>query len=150
MSESEDPDWSSDLIYAFRIMSNYASQDLTKRLAPTGITLAEFNILDTLSGAAISPSELANTLGTGRGAVTKIVGRLVKKSLVKRRAHKEDGYLQILTLTRKGFALIPKLRELSVESNDEIFKWLINEDRAHLDRIMLELVRRYRKDHGLD
>jgi len=67
-------------------------------------------------------------MGTSRGAVTKIVNRLIKKSLVKRRALRGDGYLQILTLTRKGVALVPELQKLSDASVAEIFKWLINDD----------------------
>jgi DNA-binding MarR family transcriptional regulator len=150
MSVPDDTGWSCDLIYALRIMSNYASQDLAKRLAPKGLTVAEFNTLGTFNGESAAPSQLANTMGISRGAITKMVDRLIKKSLVKRKKSKQDGYLQNLALTPKGEALMPELLKLSDQSVAEIFKWLIVEDRAHLDRIMMELVRRYRKDHGLD
>jgi DNA-binding MarR family transcriptional regulator len=150
MAEPDNAGWSSDLIYAFRIMSNYASQDFAKRLAPKGLTVAEYNILGTLNGEPAAPSQLANLRGISRGAITKIVDRLIKKSLVRRKTSKEDGYRQNLALTPKGSALMPELLNLCDESVDEIFKWLIVADRAHLDRIMMELVRRYRKDHRLD
>lgn len=150
MSESNGADWSCDRIYAFRIMSNYASQDLAKRVALKGLTVAEYHILDTLNGEPIAPSQLANTMGISRGAITKIMNRLIKKTLVKRKKSKEDGYLQSLALTPKGTALMPELQKLCDQSAAEIIKWLTPEDCASLDRIMMELIRRYRKDHELD
>jgi hypothetical protein len=37
-------DWDCDVIYALRILSNYATQDLAKRLASKGVTVGVFAV----------------------------------------------------------------------------------------------------------
>ena len=55
--------------------------------------------------------KLARALGVTPPDVTRIVDRLVDQGLVNRRENPEDRRMQILQITKKGKALLTKLRE---------------------------------------
>jgi DNA-binding MarR family transcriptional regulator len=55
--------------------------------------------------------KLARALGVTPPDVTRIVDRLVDQELVNRRENPEDRRMQILQTTKKGKALLAKLRE---------------------------------------
>jgi DNA-binding MarR family transcriptional regulator len=91
------------------------------------------------------PSVLAERIGMTRGGVSKLVDRLVEKSLVKRIANETDRRYQALALTGKGRALLPKLAALADENDAEFFAHLSAAERDSIERAMREIVRR----HGL-
>lgn len=55
--------------------------------------------------------KLATALGVTPPDVTRIVDRLVEQGLVSRRENPEDRRMQLLQATKKGQALLAKLRE---------------------------------------
>jgi len=55
--------------------------------------------------------KLANALGVTPPDVTRIVDRLVEQGLVSRRENSEDRRMQLLQATKKGKALLARLRE---------------------------------------
>jgi len=103
-----------------RQASNWASQDLARRLAPKGVTVAEWEVLWTLYGEPTSPSAVATNLSVDRGGITRLANRLVKKGLVVRQPNKEDGRGHNLALTRKGSALALELLALVEEGEAEL------------------------------
>ncbi len=48
------------------------------------------------------PSRLADEIGMTRGAITKLADRLIAKSLIVRKANRDDGRAQTLALTASG------------------------------------------------
>jgi DNA-binding MarR family transcriptional regulator len=55
--------------------------------------------------------KLANALGVTPPDVTRIVDRLVEQGMVTRRENPEDRRMQLLEATKKGKALLTRLRE---------------------------------------
>ena len=103
-----------------RQASNCASQDLAHRLAPKGVTVAEWEVLWTLYEAPTSPSVVATDLSIDRGAITRLADRLIKKGLLVRQPNKADRRAQILALTRKGSALAQELLALAEQGEAEL------------------------------
>ena len=110
--------------YRLRKASHQASQDLARRLASKGVTVAEWEVLWTLYGEPQSPSFVAADLSIDRGAITRLADRLVKKGLLVRRPNKTDRRGQTLALTRKGSALALELLALADHGEVELKKRL--------------------------
>jgi DNA-binding MarR family transcriptional regulator len=132
--------------YWLRFVSNQVSHSFALKLAAREVTVAEWVVLRELYACdAMVPSALAERIGMTRGGVSKLVDRLVDKSLVKRIANATDRRYQALALTARGRALLPKLAALADENDAEFFAHLTVAERDSIERAMREIVRR----HGL-
>lgn len=125
--------------YWLRAVSNRVSQDFAARLAAEGVSVAEWVMLRSLLEAALPPSQLAETMGLTRGAITKLADRLIARGLIARRASEADGRAQTLALTRKGAALVPRLATIADANDAAFFSSLSAADQRVLLRMMQEL-----------
>ncbi|MHA6327226.1 MarR family winged helix-turn-helix transcriptional regulator [Roseivivax sp. CAU 1753] len=79
-------------------------------LDPYGLSLPQWVILSCLwRDGEITVSALADLVGNGLPATSRIVDRMEDRGLLTRRKHKEDGRVVVVVLTQKG----DKLRHLS-------------------------------------
>lgn len=132
--------------YWLRFVSNQVSHAFGLKLAARGVTVAEWVVLrDLYEAVALAPSVLADRLGLTRGAISKLADRLVAKSLITRAAGEGDGRFQSLALTPAGRALVPELSALADRNDAEFFGHLTPGERAQVEAVMKEIVRR----HGL-
>lgn len=129
--------------YWLRFVSNHVSAAFAAKLATQDVSVAEWVILRELyDRGPTPPSDLAALTGMTRGAITKIVDRLIDKSLADRTPSKEDGRAQTIALTPSGKTLTPKLAALADRNDEEFFGHLKRSDREHLDAVMRDIVRR--------
>lgn len=136
----------SHLGYWLRFVSNQASARFAQSLAARGVTVADWVALRELyDHPSLAPSELAEKLGMTRGAISKLVDRLSKKSLLTQKSGKDDRRYRELALTATGRALVPKLATLADENDALFFSHLKSAERAAIERAMRDIVRR----HGL-
>ncbi len=114
--------------YRLRIVSNAVSHSFARRLATSDVTVAEWVILrEMYSGdEKTSPSVVAELTGLTRGAVSKLIDRLLAKKLVSRAESAEDRRYQEITLTASAIKLVPKLASIADE-NDKIFFSVLTE-----------------------
>ena len=91
---------------------------------------------------AVAPSALAERLGLTRGAVSKLIDRLLAKALVTRTASKEDRRYQSVALTAAGRALVPKLSSLADRNDAEFFGHLAKKERILVETLMRDIVER--------
>lgn len=111
----------SHLGYWLRHVSNHVSGAFQKAVESQGVSLSECVALRQLYGAGdISQGELMASIGTTKGAVSKIVQRLESEGLLTRTVSAEDSRSWRLALTRSGRALVPRLAALA-DANDEAF-----------------------------
>lgn len=142
---SQPSDLTDHLGYWLRTLSNGVSQAFAARLADQGVTAAEWVVLRALYGQPpLAPSRLAAALGLTRGAVSKLVDRLVDKRLVARTDDPQDRRAQTLALTDGGAALVPDLAALADANDDAFFGPLGDEDRVALERIIRTLALHHR------
>ena len=101
------------------------------------ITLAEYNCLVLFfSRDVYGVKELAAALDITPGGVTRIVTSLEKKGIVKRRIAQEDRRNINVSLTKKGLAMVQKLREASVEIHGKILERM---DEEHREPVLFAL-----------
>ena len=133
--------------YWLRFVSNHVSHSFAAKVETEGVTVAEWVVLrEMFAQSSVNPSQLAERLGVTRGAVSKLIDRLVSKSLVEKQMGKAiasnlDGRYQTVDLTPAGRRLVPKLAKLADKNDEDFFGHLSSKQKADLVRILKELVR---------
>ena len=129
--------------YWLRYVSNQVSHSFSLKLAARDVTVAEWVVLRELYDAeAMAPSALADRLGMTRGAISKLADRLIGKKLLTRVPDEKDRRYHTLALSGAGRALVPELSALADQNDAEFFGHLAREDRALVQRLMMDIVRR--------
>lgn len=132
-SQTDISELEAHLGYWLRAVSNHVSHSFKTKVERHGVTVAEWVVLRALLNRdVVKPSELAATLGLTRGAVSKLVDRLLAKDLVSVRSDVHDGRAQLVTLKVSGRRLVPQLATLADENDAEAFGHLEPEQRAFL------------------
>jgi DNA-binding MarR family transcriptional regulator len=145
-SSMSTPDPISDLEshfgYWLRLVSNQVSHAFAARMESRGVTVAEWVILRALFGEeSLNPSQLAERLELSRGAVSKLVDRLIQKRLVQCRVEKMDRRYQTLSLTAAGRKLVPSLAALADSNDEQYFGHLSAQERETLLDTLIALAR---------
>lgn len=104
-----------------RFVSNHVSQRFRQQLEAQGVTVTEWVALRTLLAPGdASHASLIEALGMTKGATSKVISRLEEKGLAQRQWAEGSAREQVLALTARGRALVPKLARLA-DANDEHF-----------------------------
>lgn len=130
--------------YWLRFVSNHVSHAFQAKVESLGVTVAEWVALRELFGAGeVAPSELAERLGMSRGAISKLVDRLIAKGLVERGEEGSDRRYRSARITASGRKLVPRLARLADANDAEFFGHLDPESRRQLAETLREIVRRH-------
>jgi DNA-binding MarR family transcriptional regulator len=130
-----------------RFVSNHVSQAFARKLEQSGVTVAEWVVMREMFGEnQTSPSIVAGRIGMTRGAITKLVDRLLAKGMVTRRESSEDRRYQEIALTAAGKRLVPELAALADQNDEQFFHPLTRKERE----IILSLLKRLVQAHGLE
>ncbi|MBX2995282.1 MAG: MarR family transcriptional regulator [Bdellovibrionaceae bacterium] len=117
-----------------RLVSNQVSQAFARRLEGSGVTVAEWVILREMydGDKVMAPSQVAQLTGLTRGAVSKLIDRLVEKDLVVRKEASSDRRYQDIRLSRAARALVPQLSRHADENDETFFSVLSASERRQL------------------
>lgn len=127
--------------YWLRYVSNHVSIAFQKKLESSGVTVAEWVALRQLyTLKETSPSLLADAMGVSRGAVSRLLERLVQKGLVNRESSAQDRRAQLVQLTEAGFGLVPLLAKLADQNDEAFFGALSLSQKDQLAEILKQLV----------
>ncbi len=127
--------------YWLRLVSNNVSHAFAGKLATSGVTVAEWVVLREMYGGddTTSPSVVAGLTGLTRGAISKLITRLLQKGLANRKESTEDRRYQDIELTAKAITLVPKLTTLADENDAEFFSCLSRAERSQLEALLQKL-----------
>jgi DNA-binding MarR family transcriptional regulator len=124
-----------------RFVSNHVSNSFARKLVGSGVTVAEWVVLrEMFEAGATAPSAIATTTGLTRGAVSKLIDRLVQKDLVSRAEAAGDRRFQDIGLTPAGRTLVPRLAALADQNDAEFFSQLSVGERERLVTTLKKLV----------
>jgi DNA-binding MarR family transcriptional regulator len=145
MKARTSPDGVSDLRshtgFWLRFVSNHVSHRFARKLVGSGVSVAEWVVLREMFDTSItSPSVLAAATGLTRGAISKLIDRLVQKDLVNRAEAADDRRFQDVRLTPAGRALVPRLAALADQNDHEFFSQLPVGERERLVATLKKLV----------
>lgn len=102
------------------------------------MTVAEWVVLREMYGGdeTTSPSAVAELTGLTRGAVSKLIERLLRKGLVTRKESVTDRRYQDIQLTPAAVRLVPELAKLADQNDEEFFCVLSKSERKLLTEIL--------------
>jgi DNA-binding MarR family transcriptional regulator len=134
-------DLDAHLGYWMRLVSNQVSQAFARKLESQDVTVAEWVVLRNMfeSDDPLVPSAVAESTGLTRGAISKLIERLLQKGLVARRESEIDRRYQSIKLTARARALVPKLAKLADENDAEFFNGLTLAERKMLKGLLQKI-----------
>ncbi len=134
-------DLKSHIGYQMRVVSNAVSHSFARQLLVSQVTVAEWVILrEMYSGPrTTSPSTVAQHTGLTRGAVSKLIDRLLNKGLVARTESESDRRYQEIKLTKSAHKLVPQLARIADENDEYFFSALSRTERKTLMEILVKL-----------
>lgn len=106
------------------------------------MTVAEWVVLREMyetEDDVTSPWVIAEVTGLTRGAISKLISRLLDKGLVTRNESNDDRRYQEIQLTQKGADLIPRLAKLADENDENFFSVLDKSERKFLKEILTKM-----------
>jgi DNA-binding MarR family transcriptional regulator len=135
------PALKSHIGFWLRFVSNHVAHCFARKLEGSGVTVAEWVILREMFDVEVtSPSALAQSACLSRGAVSKLIDRLLEKRLLTRAEAAGDRRFQDVRLTAIGRKLVPHLAALADKNDEEFFHQLSHEERKHLVTTLKKLV----------
>jgi DNA-binding MarR family transcriptional regulator len=129
--------------YWLRFVSNHVSLGFSQKLAARDVTAAEWVLLRMIYARDVgAPNRLARDLGMTKGAISKLVDRLVGKGLAVKAQMASDRRHQDVWLTPEGRALVPELAALADANDAEYFGHLSAAERGTLETLLRDIVER--------
>jgi DNA-binding MarR family transcriptional regulator len=127
--------------YWMRVVSNTVSHSFARKLESSGVTVAEWVVLREMYGddETTSPSKVAKLTGLSRGAVSKLIERLLQKGFVNRAEASGDRRFQDIQLTPQAITVVPKLASLADQNDEVFFSALSSSERKQLTEILKKL-----------
>ncbi len=106
------------------------------------MTVAEWVILREMYGIndTTSVSRIAELSGLTRGAVSKLISRLLEKEFVSRKESIADRRFQDIELTNLGRMLVPNLAIIADQNEEDFFSVLNKSERKNLLIILKKMV----------
>lgn len=115
-----------------------------QRMKPLGITRSQWWVLSNLSrheGEGLMQIELARLLDVGKVTVGGLIDRLEESGFVTRVPDKIDRRSKRVLVSRKGKALVEKMRAIATDVNAEIMSGISAEDQTLLADILTRMKR---------
>lgn len=127
--------------YHLRVVSNAVSHSFAKKLTASEVTVAEWVILREMysNSDKTSPSVVAEITSLSRGAVSKLIERLLQKGLVTRLESQGDRRYQEINLTPLAVKLVPQLANIADENDEAFFSSLSASERKQLMNTLIKL-----------
>ena len=135
-------DLKSHLGFWMRLVSNNVSQSFARKLENMDVTVAEWVVIrEMYSGDdTTSPGVVSELTGLTRGAVSKLISRLLEKKLVTRTEAVEDRRYQDIQLTEAAIVMVPQLAKLADANDEEFFGVLSTDEREALAAVLTKIV----------
>ena len=143
-NKTEASELKSHIGYHLRVVSNAVSLSFSKKLADYDVTVAEWVILREMYSNKedkTAPSVVAEMTGLTRGAVSKLIERLLQKGFVSRSEASHDRRYQDILLTSKAVKLVPRLASIADENDHRFFSKLTASERSVLKTTLLKLAK---------
>lgn len=132
------------LPYRLSVLSNTISTAIAGAYASRfGLTIPEWRIIAVLGRFPhISAREVAERTAMDKVAVSRAVNRLRKSGIVNHRLAAKDRRRSMLTLSRKGQALLEDIAPLAMDYEARLLGEFNADEQSTLERLLLRLLRR--------
>lgn len=122
---------------------------ITPRLAPYGVTLIQFGMLNfCFQGRADTVSGLAILIPVDAGSLSRHVDKLVKQGLLRRRRSQRDRRVVRLELTDEGTALVRELTHVVLDVNAALLSGVSEDEKRCLVGVVGKIVENSARSSG--
>ncbi len=122
---------------------------VTPKLAPHGVTLIQFGILNfCFKGHADTVSGLATLIPVDAGSLSRHVDKLVNQGLLRRRRSQRDRRVVRLELTDEGTALVRELTAVVLEVNAALLRGVSQDEKRCLVGVVRKIVENAARNSG--
>lgn len=128
--------------YWLRMVSNQVSGSFVKALSFYNISVAEWVVLNLLKEQTRTPATLAAGMGMTRGATSKILDKLVKKTLIYRTGSVVDKRSQDVCLSEDGLKIFPELLRIADENDFRFFGHLSEDEKLKIISLLHHVMSR--------
>ena len=136
--------------YWLRYVSNNVAYSFSQKLDASKVTVAEWIILRQMyESGGTSPGTVAEKTGLTKGAISKLIARLLIKGLVSREGSIKDRRFQEIKLTSKGRNLVPKLAHIADQNDEYFFGYLQANKRDSLIKFLKHVAETHRLGKSL-
>ena len=119
------------------------------QMKPLGVTRAQWSVLAHLSRHdGMIQSDLAGLMDLGKPTLGGLIDRVEALGLVYRRADATDKRVKRVFLSPKGTKIVKELIASNIEISERSLEGFGAEDRAHLNRLLLQLKRNLKTMKG--
>lgn len=127
------------------VVSQLYSARMEARLAPEGLTLAQFSVLVHLSrcGRTQRVSDIARAMGANQPAITKTIAKFESLGVVDTGSDPLDKRSRLVTLNDRGRAMLQSIRTSLAEEPVAVFDGWKDKDIARLNRYLGRLAQWY-------
>jgi DNA-binding MarR family transcriptional regulator len=116
----------------------------SETLGPFELTISDYSVLATLRRRgkpyALNPSQLYTRLQRSSGGMTKILGRLEERGLVRRTDNPDDGRGSLITLTRRGLSLQDRVFNAFLKASQELMSPMSDRELIDADRVLRRML----------
>lgn len=130
-----------DLGFLVSAVRNAIWSAIETELRPLDVTTAQFVVLNSIAlGRGRTIGEFCRLLGYDSGAMTRLLDRIEKKSLVRRVANPDDRRSFLIELTPDGKALFPQVRRKVQAVFKRLLTGFSEEQAANLKQLLEQLM----------
>ncbi len=129
--------------YRLSLLSNTVSEGIAATYRDAhGLSVTEWRVVAILGRfAGLTASDVMARGAMDKVAVSRAVGRLESRDLVRRTAHASDGRRMVLKLSRAGVRLFNQVVPRARDYERRLLEALSGGERAELDRLLDKLQR---------
>lgn len=131
-----------DIVVEIMRVNTHITDELAQTLRPFGISIQQFNVLRILRGQegnALNLSEITQRMIHKMSNTTRLVDKLIDKSLVKRVICAENRRRVNISITHKGLEVL-SLTDILIEHTEEkIIQQLSNEEKNNLLNLLTKI-----------
>ena len=122
-------------------------KEVEEQLRPSGLTHTQWSTLGVIRHyPGITPSQLEPILMIERPSVTSLMNGLVKKGLIIRKDHPQDGRYKQIYLTEAGLKIAEETEQLAVLVEERVKEGMTTEEFETLKALLVKMVGIFQKE----
>lgn len=125
--------------YWLRFVSDQVSLAFANELASYDMSVAEWVVLNLLEEQVQTPAVIAKRIGLTRGAISKVLDKLVQKQLIHRVESSDDRRYQQISLSKKGKEILPSLMAVADRNDHRYFGHLSKSEKNAIVKLLMEI-----------
>lgn len=123
-------------------VNNYVTDELAQTLRPFGISIQQFNVLRILRGQksnVLNLGEITQRMIHKMSNTTRLVDKLIDKSLAERVICPENRRMVNISITEKGLDALSKIDLLIEDTEEKVVQLLSEKEKSNLLNLLIKI-----------